>query len=531
MTETTGTTRNSAWAPFRSRVFAVLWTALLIGNIGTWMRDVASGWLMTSLSASAITVALVQVATTLPIFLMSLPAGALADSVDRRRLMLALSSIGAAILAGLAAVTHWGTLTPQILLACLLAAGVVTALMTPVVQSLIPAMVDAATLREAVALNSMGLNIARAIGPAIGGFIVVSAGAAWAFWVDAATYLALVAAFLWWRGAAAPASIGKPERFAPAMLTGVRYAWHAPDFQRVLARAALFFIFASAFWALLPILARRHLGGDATFYGLLLASIGAGAVLGALVLPTLRSRLSAHALMQTGLTLTVAALLTLAFTRNRVAAAAALAFAGAAWITVLTTANSAAQVLLPNWVRGRGLAIYLTIFYGVMTLGSLLWGAVAESAGVTNALTVAAIAGLVSALVSQQLRLPDRQTDLTPSNHWPEVAPAIDSDSLGARGPVMVTVQYRIARENRAAFVEAMNALSAERRRDGAHDWGVFESVEDPEKWTEVFFLSDWDEHERQHRRVTRADADVQATVRAMTIGGSLPVVTHAVAP
>ncbi len=522
---------TSPWAPFRSRVFAVMWVALLIGNIGTWMRDVGSGWLMTSLSASALAVSLVQVATTLPIFLLSLPAGALADIVDRRRLMLGLSLAGGFLLAALALVTQLGLVTPVLLIALLAAAGVVTAVMTPVLQSLTPRMVAPHQLREAVALNSMGFNVARALGPAIGGALVVAAGAAWTFWIDALTYLALIAAFWWWKGAAAPAAEGRPERLAPALRVGVRFAWNAPPFKRVLLRAGLFFAFASAYWALLPLVARRHLAGDAAYYGVLLGSVGAGAVVGALLLPAARRWLSGHALMQAGALLTIAVLLVLALWPQRLAAVVALGVAGAAWIAVLTTANVAAQTQLPGWVRGRGMAIYLTVFYGAMTFGSLVWGSVADAKGIAAALCMAAGLGVATVLVSQRLPLLHAEPDLAPSHHWPDPVVALGEAELAQRGPVMVTVRYRIDAARRADFLSAMNALGAARRRDGAWDWGVYESIDAPGNWTEVFFVSGWDEHERQHHRVTRADQALQDEIRAMHQGPGAPVVGHAVAP
>lgn len=521
---------GSAWAPFRARVFAVMWAALLIGNIGTWMRDVGSGWLMTTLSHSALTVSLVQVATTLPIFLLSLPAGALADSVDRRRLMIGLSCTGAAILVVLALLAQGGHLTPGLLLVCLLSAGVVTAMMAPVLQSLAPLMVPRTQLREAIALNSMGLNIARAIGPAVGGVLVVVASAAWTFWFDAVTYLILAAAFWWWKGSAQPAAAGSPERIGPALRTGVRFAWNAPGLQRVMVRAALFFAFASAYWALLPLLARRHLGGDAAYYGILLACVGGGAVVGAVLMPRIRRSLSAHALMQAGLLVTVAAMLVVALWPHRVAAAVALGVAGAAWIAVLTTASVATQTQLPNWVRGRGLAVYLTVFYGTMTLGSLIWGFLADVGGIAVALCAAASVGLLAAAASQRLPLPAGEPDLAPSNHWAEPIVGLEGGLPADRGSVMVTVQYRIAPADRDVFIGAMQQLARQRLRDGGYHWGLFEATDQAGAWTEVFYLPDWAEHQRQHRRVTKEDAALQQRIRALHQGDGPPIVVHGIA-
>jgi MFS family permease len=529
----TSTPTAGAWAPFASRVFAVMWVAAVVGHIGTWMRDVGAGWLMTSLSASASAVALVQVATTLPIFLLSLPAGALADIVDRRRLLLGLTVLMGAVSAGMALATHWGWMTPALLIVGLLVAGLGTALMTPVLQSLTPAMVERPLLRQAIALNSMGTNVSRAIGPALGGLVVATIGVAWTFVADAVSYLALVAALWWWKGAAARSQPGTPESFGPALRTGLRYALHAPDLRRVLLRAAAFFAFASAYWALLPLVARRQLQGDATLYGLLLTSVGVGAVVGALTLPTVRRFASGEVVVRTGTLLTMGVLLVLALSSQAWLVALALGVAGMAWIAVLTTANVAAQTQLPNWVRGRGLAVYLTTFYGAMTAGSLAWGQLADASSVATALMAAAGLGSVALLLSFWKPLPEAEPDLTPSLHWPEpaLAPSMAATLIADRGPVMVTVRYDVAPDDAPAFLAALHELARERLRDGADQWGVFEDVAHPGQFTESFVLPSWREHERQHARVSKADAALQAQVHAFHRGPLPPEVWHGVAP
>jgi MFS family permease len=522
-----------AWSPFGSRIFLVMWVAAVVGHIGTWMRDVGAGWLMTTLSASATAVALVQVATTLPIFLLSLPAGALADIVDRRRMVLWITLCTGAVSAALALATHLGLMTPALLVAGLMVAGVGTAMMVPVLQSLTPAMVPRPLLRPAIALNSMGTNVSRAIGPALGGLVVASVGAAWTFVADAVSYLALVAALWWWKGAAVRGSTGAPESLGPAMRTGLRYALHAPDLQRVLLRAAAFFAFASAYWGLLPLVARRQLQGDATLYGVLLASVGAGAVAGALMLPLVRRHASAESVVRMGTVLTMAVLVVLALASSQALAVLALVLAGAGWIAVLTTANVAAQTQLPNWVRGRGLALYLTTFYGAMTVGSLAWGRLADITSVPTALLAAAALGSVALLLSFWKPLPEAEPDLTPSMHWPE--PVMSTEMAASlehdRGPVLVTVSYEIAPVAVPEFLDALTRLAAERRRDGADQWGVYEDTERPGCFVESFVLPSWREHERQHARVSRADEALQAAVQALHVGPSPPRVWHGIAP
>lgn len=528
-----GTEQASPWAPFRSRVFAVVWTASLVGNIGTWMRDVGAGWLMTSLSASSTAVAMVQVATMLPIFLLSLPAGALADSVDRRRLLLGVNLLLAAVACGMGLAVQLDAMTPGLLVGALLVAGVGTALSMPVLQSLTPLLVERAQLRSAVALNSMGLNVSRAIGPAIGGAIVASLGVAFNFYADAFSYLAVIAAFWWWKGASVRASTDTPEQLGSAMRAGLRFALHAPALQRTLLRAGSFFLFASAYWALLPIIARRELGGGPGYYGILLTCVGVGAVAAAVGLPTLRKHLSAEGTMRLGLAASMGVLVALAAVRNQAAVAGVMVIAGAAWISVLTTANVTAQTQLPNWVRGRGLAVYLTVFYGAMALGSMLWGWLADRSSVPVALWCAAALGGGALLLAWWKPLPEGEPDLTPSMHWPEPAlsPAMAASLGEDRGPVLISIDYQVAPDSSRAFLAALRQFSLERLRDGAYQWGVYEDVATPGHYIESFLVPSWQEHERQHHRVSRTDADLQAQVQRFHVGTQPPRVRHFIAP
>lgn len=516
--------KPSAFAPFRKRTFAILWTAALIANIGTWFRDVANGWTMTELAPDPAMVALVQAATTLPVFLFSLPAGALADLVDRRRLLLGIQVFLAATSVGLALAATLGLMTPWLLLGLVFAGGLATAFMGPAWQSMVPEIVPREDLRPAIALNSLGVNIARAIGPALGGLIVATSGAALAYWMDAASYLLILVALLCWKRAKLISAL-PPERFGPAMATGLRYVSASPDMRRTLFRAGMFFLFASAYWALLPLIARQTLEGDAGLYGVLLTSIGAGAVMGALLLPRLSAAVSGSAIVFAGTLATAGAMLTLATVRDPAAASAALFVAGAAWISVLTSVNVAAQTVLPNWVRARGLAIYIMVFFGSMTFGSLLWGLVAAEAGIPAALMVAAGASAAAGLAALRVKLPEGDARLMPSMHWPE--PALAGEPDGDRGPVMIEITYRVEAENRAAFLLALKVFSAERRRDGGYRWQVFEDADDPELFVETFLVPSWLDHLRQHQRVTQEDADLQAKVMALHEGIHQPRIRH----
>jgi MFS family permease len=526
---------SGAWTPFKHRVFVIMWTAMLLGNIGTWMRDVGAGWLMASMSSSATMVALVQVAGTLPLFLLSLPAGALADLVDRRKLLIAMNVLLAVVALTLGVLTQLSLITPQLLLAILLIGGIGSALSIPAMQSLTPMQVPRSELRSAIALNSMGFNVSRAIGPALGGLIIASLSISIAFYVDALSYLVVIAALIWWKAASTPASDETPEPFGGAMRTGIRYVMHAPGLKRILLRAASFFIFASAYWALLPTIARTTLNGSASFYGILLAAIGVGAVFGAIMLPAIRKRISAEHTLRLGIALTIGALLAIALVPNQVLAVIVLAIAGMAWIATLTTANTAAQTALPDWVRGRGLAIYLTAFYGAMTLGSIIWGQIADHFNVETALIVAAATGVFALILAFRLPMPEGEHDVTPSMHWPE--PALTSgaatpDRAVVAHEVMVTIEYRIAQSQRDGFLSALNAVAEERQRNGATFWLVFEDTgSEAGHFIEVFLEPSWEEHLRHHHRVTKHEADLQANLIQYHIGAAPPVVKHWKAP
>lgn len=514
----------SAFSPLRQPVFAVLWAATILGNIGTFMRDVASAWLVTDLSGSPSAVAMIQVAGTLPIFLLAIPAGVLSDIVDRRKLLIGMQILLGLISAALLALALANALTVAILVGLTFLGGVGAALMGPTWQSIVPELVPKSDLRNAVALNSLGFNIARSIGPALGGVLLVAFGAAATYGADVLSYVFVIAALVWWRRPAG-ADDELREHFGGAFRAGLRYARASRELHRVLLRATLFFICASAIWALLPLVARRLLDGSAGFYGLLLGAVGTGAIIGAIVLPRIRARTGVDSIMLGAALITAVITAALAAVPPQWLAVILLLILGGAWIAALTTLNGTIQAILPNWVRGRGLAIYLTVFNGASAAGSLLWGIVAEAIGIHGTLVAAALALVVVAFAVLRLPLPAGEADLTPSSHWPE--PAIAEPVEHDRGPVTITIEYRIARENRAAFLAAIARLAPERRRDGAFAWGVSEDAADPERIVEWFMVESWAEHLRQHRRVSQADSDIQAEMARFHSGPGAPVVRH----
>ncbi|MCR5868545.1 MFS transporter [Aquincola sp. J276] len=508
----------------RQPVFAVLWTATVLGNIGSFMRDVASSWMVTELSASPAAVALIQTAATLPIFLLAIPAGVLSDILDRRRFLIGVQVLLALVSGCLLLLARTDTLTVEYLVALTFVGGIGAALMGPTWQSIVPELVPRSDLKNAVALNSLGINVARALGPAAGGLLLASFGAAAAYGADVVSYLVVIAALLWWKRPA-PVDSGLSEQFLGAFRAGLRYARASRELHVVLLRAAVFFLFASSVWALLPLVARKMLGGTAGFYGVMLGAVGAGAIVGALLLPRLRQRLDADGLVLAASLLSAGVMAALSFAPPQAVAIGLMLLLGMGWITALTTLNGVAQSVLPNWVRGRGLAIYLMVFNGAMAGGSLAWGLVAQEAGLAATLLGAGAALVVIALVFHRVKLPTGEADLQASNHWPE--PMLAEPVAHDRGPVVVQVEYRIRKHDLPAFLQAMKQVAQERRRDGAYAWGVAEHTGEPERVIEWFMVESWAEHLRQHQRVSKADADMQAQALRFHIGPEKPAVHH----
>lgn len=522
-------TSTPAKSPLSFPIFRALWIATIISNIGTWMHDVGAGWLMTSLSPSPLLVALVQAATTLPMFLLALPAGALADIVDRRKMLLAAQVLGLASAAILAFLTIQGLTTPWVLLAATCVLGVAAAFSAPVFQAIVPELVDKAALPDAVALNSLGVNISRAIGPALGGVIVAMAGVPAVFALNAVSVLAVLVVLVTWKRAKTVQSLPS-EHFFGALRAGYRYARRSPAMRLVLIRTLGFFLFSSALWAMLPLVGRRELGLDAAGYGGLLACMGAGAVVGALLLKRLRKKVASNTISIWATLLFAAATLALALAPNAWVAGAVMVVAGLAWIGMLTSLNVAAQMASPGWVKARALAVYLLVFQGAMTGGSILWGTLASSVSVTGALTIAAVGQTLAILLALRWRLPkDSTTDLAPSNHWAE--PVVAIPLADDRGPVLIEIEYRVAAEQQAAFIAALRDFRVTRYRDGAIRWDVWEDVAEPGRVVEAFIVESWVEHQRQHARVTHSDALDQELLNAFHIGGKPPVVRHLLQP
>ena len=517
----------SPWGALYHRTFRWLWTATVVSNVGGWLYNAASGWLMTSLDGDPFVVSLVQVADSLPLFLFALPAGALADLTDKRRFILVLEVLTTVLCAVFAILVALNRATPAVLLLFIFLVGTLAAVETPAWQSITPLLVPQASLSSAIALNSIGVNISRVIGPALAGVIILGAGIAAPFWLNAVSNLGVIAVILWWRPPTRPPRALPPEHLSGAVRAGVRYARYHGTLRATLARALGFFLFASAYWALLPVLARTQLRGGATLYGVLLATLGAGAIAGAMVLPRLKARLGADRVLALGELGTALALILFAVAHTATLALLACLLAGAAWILALAVLNVSAQLALPEWVRGRGLAVYATVFFGTMSLGSACWGFLGSHLGLPSAHLIAAAGALLAVPLTWRWKLRGgADQDLTPSMHWPVpvLAEAVKDDA----GPVLVSIEYRVDLKDREAFIAAVTRLARTRRRDGAYSWGVFQDTAHAGRFVETFLVDSWLEHLRQHERFTRADQALADRVRSFT--QEEPRVTHYIA-
>ena len=378
MSRTNGTSPShksgSLAAAFRHPVFAVIWTATLVSNVGAWMYSAASGWLMTSLNPDPLVVALVQTATTLPVFLFALPAGALADIFDKRKYLIVFEVLNTALCAVYATMVGFGLATPDNLLLFTFLIGAAGALTLPAWQSIVPQLVPKDDLPSAVAANGVGINISRALGPALGGAAIAGLGIVSPFWINAISNLGVLGALLWWRQPNSSNTSLPAERVGGAIVAGLRYARHSPPLRATLIKAAAFFLFASTYWALLPLLARTQIASGPELYGLLLGAIGVGAVGGAFVMPWLRAKFGPELMVTSGMVGTAVTLGLYGLAHDATTALIASLLAGVSWIAVLATLAVSAQVSLPNWVRGRGLALYTTVFFGCLTIGSTVWG-------------------------------------------------------------------------------------------------------------------------------------------------------------
>lgn len=493
--------------------------------MGGWMQDVGSGWLMTSLSPSPSMVALVEAANSIPVMLLALPAGALADIVDRRQLLV-IVQVYALIAAGaLAFLTLFHMATGWVLLGFTLALGVGDALTLPAWTAAVPDLVAGAEMPAAVALNSIAINASRAVGPAVAGVLVSIAGPWLVFALNALSYIGVVVVLLRWRREHRKSSL-PAERFLSAIRVGMRFVLHTRSLQAVLIRGAAFFGFAASTWSLFPLVVRRELDRGPEVYGLLLACIGLGAVISAVLLPKARSKVSRDGLVGGATALYALATLALAWLHNVALLCVAMIMTGIAWISILSALQVAAQLTLPAWVRARGLAAFVVVYMAGMALGSILWGQVATQTGIPAALTYAALGMVLLGVVTWRFKLGAHEVlDFQPALDWP--APVLSERPEPDGGPVLVTTEYRVQPEKRAAFLTAMQAVREMRRRNGAFFWELFHDSADSNRFIECFMDESWVEHLRQHERASVADRQIRQRAYRLLIGGQPTEASH----
>lgn len=515
--------RPSALAPLGIPIFRAIWVASLASNFGALIQSVGAAWMMTSISSEADMVALVQASTTLPIMVFSLASGAIADNFDRRTVMLAAQIFMLVVSVTLTVVAWQGLLTPWSLLGFTFLIGCGTALNNPSWQASVGDIVPRTHLPAAVALNSVGFNITRSVGPAIGGFIVAAGGAAAAFAVNCLSYVGLIGVLFFWRPELAPRRLPR-EALGPAMGAGLRYVAMSPNILKVLLRSFCFGLSSVAVLALLPLVARELVAGGPTLYGGLLGAFGVGAIGGAFLGGRLQSVLPSEWIVRFAFAGFAVCSAVLALVPSAAAVAAAMVLGGASWVLALALFNVTVQLSTPRWVVGRALALYQTAAFGGMALGSWLWGVLAENHGPADAMLVAGAASLAFGAVGFLLPLPTRtELDLSPLNAWtePDVAVNIQPRS----GPIAISVEYVIDEADTAEFLDAMAERHRIRVRDGARNWQLLRDLADPRLWIEFYETPTWVEYVRHNSRRTNADSAWTERLRSLHRGPGLPVV------
>jgi MFS family permease len=508
---------HSITAPLRHAVFRRIWLASLLSNLGLLIQGVGAAWAMTQMTSSADKVALVQTALMLPIMLISMPAGAIADMHDRRvvaMVSLAISLVGATALTVLA----WLNLvTPNILLAFCFIVGTGMALMGPAWQSSVSEQVPSETLPAAVALNGISYNIARSFGPAIGGIIVATAGAVAAFAANAVLYLPLLIVLFLWDRVSEPSRLPR-ERLSRAMVSGVRYITNSPSIKIVLTRTLITGIIGGSISALMPLIARDLLHGGAQLYGIMLGAFGVGAVIGALNIGEVRKRMSGEAAVRACTLSMAGAIAAVALSKEPVLTAAALVVAGAVWMLAVALFNIGVQLSAPRWVAGRSLAAFQASIAGGIAVGSWGWGHLTDIAGVEVALLVSAGLMMLSPLLGIWLRMPpigarnEAATELLAD-------PEVQLQLTGRSGPLVVEIEYRVAQDNARAFHNVMQEVQLSRQRNGAYGWSIARDIADPELWTERYHCPTWLDYLRQRNRATLSERELHQQAIAFHLG------------
>jgi MFS family permease len=518
----------STWTPLRQPVFRMLWAAWMAANVCMWMNDVAAAWLMTSLSTSPVMVALVQSASTAPVFLLGLPSGAMADILDRRRYFMLTQVWVAGVALLICAVVAFDGMSAPLLLALTFLNGVGLAMRWPVFAAIVPELVPRHHLTAALALNGVAMNASRIVGPIAAGAIIAALGSAYVFALNA--ILSVGASFLiyrWKREQKVSALPG--ERFVGAMRLGVQYVRQSRSMHAVLLRVALFFLQSMALLGLLPLVAKGLHGGGAGTFTVLLACMGVGAIVSALFLPRMRASVSRDQLVTWGTVLQATAMLVVGLAPNIWVAAVAMAVSGGAWLSAANSLTVSAQLALPDWVRARGMAIYQMAVMGSSAIGAALWGQVATWTDVRTSLICASIGAIGCLAVTHRFKVEtDEVEDLTPAEFARPAGTEVDVDPRA--GPVLVTIEYFIDPATTPAFLEVMQESRRNRLRHGVLSWGLFRDPAEPGRYIEHFADQSWTEHLRHFERMTAFDLSLRQRRFALHIGDGPPMVSRYIA-
>ncbi len=503
----------SLWRPLRVTTFRNLLAANVVSDIGTFMQSVGAAWLMVSLHAGPIYVALTQTASSLPFFLLALPAGSAGDILDRRKLVLATESWMTIVALLIAVLTIAGLMSPWLLLALTFALSAGDAFETPTWRAILPELVPREDLASASALNGIEFNLARAVGPALAGLVIAVAGVATAFVVNFVSFFGVIVVVAKWKRPIRKRT-SPPETFAGATVAAIRYVRNSPQILTVLMRTGAVIFFSSSLFALLPTVA-RNVNDSAVGYGILLGCFGAGAIGGALIMQPARARWSTEAIVSAGVTILSFVILVMSGLHRLTTLAPLMWIGGAAWVLFISLINTLVQNLAPDWVRARVLAIFILVFQGSFSLGTATWGAVAQRAGIGIALASAGIGTVATLVLVLFAKLPESTADLSPWNHWRMPAVIKDDASELEQGPMLVTVEYAVIPERKAEFVETIHQYARIRRRDGAYRWGVYRDTEIADRYVEIFLVHSVAEHLRQHERQTRADLELEQSLQS----------------
>jgi len=517
--------RVGALEPLSIPVFRMLWSTWLIANVCMWMNDVAAAWMMTTLNNSPIWVALVQSASTLPVFLLGLPSGALADILDRRRWLVATQFWLACTAVVLCSAIALDLITAPLLLALTFANGIGLAMRWPVFAAIVPELVQRSHLPAALGLNGIAMNASRIVGPLLAGVLIAGAGSVWVFALNAV--LSVVSGFvvLRWRREHTPNPLGR-ERLVSAMRVGVQFVWQSQRMRAVLLRVSIFFLHSTALLALLPLLARGLKGGDAGTFTLLLAAMGSGAIVAVLLLPRLRQALGRDALVLRGAIVQAAATAVMSVAPNAWVAVPAMFMGGMAWITTANSLSVSAQLSLPDWVRARGMATYQMAIMGASAFGAALWGQVATISSLRASLLVAAVSGVLLMLLAlRHVNDAQDEDDVSPAHEgWATNPPMVKPEE---QGRVLVTIEYLIEPARAEAFKVVMEETRRVRLSQGAIEWSLLHHVSEPSRYVEQIVDESWTEHLRRFGRATAADITLRERRLAFHVGEGGPVVNR----